>query len=111
MKPPCTTQEWKTIIYINLKETDSQDRMIRPGQIARVNHAMEAIQRKLNLIIESILNVQKGILQPQIVSLKLIIEPLQTSASRFPKDTMAPFTLSKDSSHLLLRICDVHIYI
>ena len=81
------------------------------GHIARVNHAMDAIQRNLDLIIESVLNAQKGILQPQIVSPRLLIEALQKSASGFPKDTMAPFTLSKESSHLLLRICDVHIYL
>jgi hypothetical protein len=72
------------------------------GHIAHINHAMEGIHRNLNMIIESVLNAQKGILQPQIVSPKLIIETLQNSASRFPKDTMAPFTLSKDSSHLIL---------
>jgi hypothetical protein len=80
------------------------------GHIAHINHAMEAIHRNLNLIIESVLNSQKGILQPQIVSPKLIIETLQNSASRFPKDTMAPFTRSKDSSHLILKLCDVYIF-
>jgi hypothetical protein len=81
------------------------------GHIARVNHAMEAIHRNLDLMIESVLNAQKGILQPQIVSPRVIIETLQKSSPMFPKDTMAPFTLSKDSSNLLLRICDVHIYL
>jgi hypothetical protein len=81
------------------------------GHIARVYHAMEAIQRNLDLMIESVLNAQKGILQPQIESLEKIIEVLQKSVSLFPKDTMAPFTLSKDSAGILLRICDVHIYL
>jgi hypothetical protein len=34
------------------------------GHIAHINHAMEANGRQLNLIIESVLNAQKGILQP-----------------------------------------------
>jgi hypothetical protein len=85
-------------------------KIIVEGHIAHVNHAMDAIQRNLNLLIESVLNAQKGILQPQIVSVRSLMETLQKSASKFPKDTMAPFTLSKDSSHLLLKICDVHIY-
>jgi hypothetical protein len=79
------------------------------GHIARVNHAMEAIHRNLNLMIESVLNAQKGILQLQIVSPRVLIETLQKSAPMFPKDTMAPFTLSKDSSNILLRICDIYI--
>jgi hypothetical protein len=47
------------------------------GHIARVNHAMEAIHRNLNLMIESVLNAQKGILQAQIVSPRVIIETLK----------------------------------
>jgi hypothetical protein len=50
------------------------------GHIAHINYAMEAIHRNLNLIIESVLNAQKGILQPQIVSPNVIIETLQKSA-------------------------------
>ena len=39
------------------------------------------------------------------------METLQKSVSVFPKDTMAPFTFSKDSISLIYKLCDVHIYI
>jgi hypothetical protein len=38
------------------------------GHIARVDNALISAQSNLDLVIESILNAQKGILQPQIVS-------------------------------------------
>jgi hypothetical protein len=68
------------------------------GHIARVNNALNAMQRNLDLMIESILNTQMGILQPQIVSPNLLIETLRKSIPSFPKGTMAPFSLNKDSA-------------
>jgi hypothetical protein len=81
------------------------------GHIAQVNNALDAMHRNLDLIIESILNAQKGVLQPQIVSPTLILETLRKSIPSFHKDTLAPFSLSKDSNSLISRICDIHIYI
>jgi hypothetical protein len=72
------------------------------GHIARANNALDAVQRNLDLLIESVLNAQKGVLQPQIVSPSLLMETLQKSTtSVFPKDVMAPFSFSKDSINLL----------
>jgi hypothetical protein len=39
------------------------------------------------------------------------METLRKSVAVFPKDTMAPFTFSKDSISLISKVCDVHIYI
>jgi hypothetical protein len=69
------------------------------------------MQRNLDMMIESILNVQRGVLQLQIVSPNFLMETLRKSIPSFPKDTLAPFTLSKDSTSSLTRICDIHIYI
>jgi hypothetical protein len=81
------------------------------GHIARANSALDAMQRNLDLMIESVLNAQKGILQPQIVPANLLMETLRKSASVFPKDTMAPFAFSKDSFSWISKVCDIHIYI
>lgn len=69
------------------------------------------MQRNLDLMIESILNAQKGILQPQIVSPSLLLETLRKSIPSFPKGTMAPFSLSKDSVGEINKFYDVHVYI
>jgi hypothetical protein len=71
------------------------------GHIAQVNNALNVMQRNLDLMIECVINAQKGVLQPQIVPPSLILKTLRKSISAFPKDTMAPFVLSKDSASLI----------
>jgi hypothetical protein len=80
------------------------------GHITHVNNALVAVQRNLDLIVNSIFNAQKGILQPQIVPPHSLIEILMKSILSFPKDTMAPFSLNKDTTSLIYLVCDVHIY-
>jgi hypothetical protein len=79
--------------------------------ILRATNAMSALQRKLDLIIDSIIHAQKGVIQPQIVSPGALMESLIKNVHLFPKDTIPPFPLSKDSTHLLLKLCDLQVYI
>ena len=81
------------------------------GHILRVNIAMSVVQRKLDLLINSVINAQKGVLQPQIISPSALMDALLRSAPAFPKDATFPFPLSKDSTHLLIRLCDLQVYI
>jgi hypothetical protein len=74
----------KAKCYIKKFSTDTETKLnlldvkiTVEGHIARVNHAMEAIHRNLNLMTETVLNAQKGILQPQIVTPRVLIETLQ----------------------------------
>jgi hypothetical protein len=39
------------------------------GHIMRVTNAMNALQRNLDLLIDSVIHAQRGMLQPQIISL------------------------------------------
>jgi hypothetical protein len=80
------------------------------GHILRVNNAMNTLQRNLNLLIDSAINTQKRMLL-QVISPVTLMEALIKSVSAFPKDTALPFPLSKDSAHLLLRLCDLQVYI
>jgi hypothetical protein len=79
------------------------------GHIAQVNNALAAMQRNLDLMIESVINAQKGVLQPQIVAPSLIMETLKGSTSAFPKETMASFIFGKDSANLIPKVCDISI--
>jgi hypothetical protein len=81
------------------------------GHILRVNNAMSTLQRNLNLLIYSVINAQKGMLKPQIISPVTLMEALIKSVSAFPKYTALTFPLSKDSEHLALRLCDLQVYI
>ena len=81
------------------------------GHMLRVKNAINVLQRNLNLLIDSVMNAQKGVLQPQIISPITLMEALIKSVSAFPKDTTFPFPLSKDSAHFVLRLCDLQLYI
>jgi hypothetical protein len=81
------------------------------SHIARANNALHTMQRNLDLMIESILNTHRGILQPQIVSPSLLMETLRKSIPFFPKGTLAPFSLSKDSIDMINKLRDVHVYL
>jgi hypothetical protein len=81
------------------------------GHILRVTIAVNQLQRRLDLLLNSVVQAQKGMLQPQIVSPATLMESLIKSAPAIPKDTTFPFLLSKDSIHLLLRLIELHVYI
>jgi hypothetical protein len=57
------------------------------------------------------MHARQGILSPQIVSPKVIMDSLIQSLPFFPKDTIPPFPLSKDSIHDMYKICGIHVYI
>jgi hypothetical protein len=81
------------------------------GHMLRVNTAINKLQRKLNLLIDSVVNAQKGVLQPQIISPVALMDILIKSVSAFPKETTLPFPMSKDSAHLLIRLCELQVYV
>jgi hypothetical protein len=81
------------------------------GHILRVSNAMNVIQGNFDMHINSILNAQRGTVQPQIISPKELMDKLIRNAPAFPEDTTLPFSMSKDSTHLLFRLCSLQVYI
>jgi hypothetical protein len=78
--------------------------------ILKVTSAMNALQLKLDLLIDSVMHAQKGMLQPQVISPATLMESLMKSAPAFPKDTSLPLPISKDSAYLLFRLCELQMY-
>jgi hypothetical protein len=56
------------------------------------------------MLINSILNAQRGTVQPQIISPKELKDNLIRSAPAFSEDTTLPFRMSKNSTHLVFRV-------
>jgi hypothetical protein len=81
------------------------------GHILRVNNAMSTLQRKLDLLIDSVGDAKKGVLQPQIISPCSLLEALIKSVPALPRDVIFPFPLSKDSAYLVLKVCNFHVYV
>ena len=98
----------KVTQYMNSLKLETNEKMILisakmevEGHVLRVNNALTLLQRDLDLLIDSVINAQKGVLQPQVISPVTLMDVLIKSISAFPKDTTLPFPLSKDSVHLL----------
>jgi hypothetical protein len=68
------------------------------GHILKVTNALNAVQRNLDLLIDSVAHAQKGMLQPQVISPTTFMESLMRSAPAFPKDTTLP-----SSGHICVR--------
>jgi len=81
------------------------------GHISKVSHAMNASQRNLGLLVDGVINAHTGVLQPQIVSPAALMGSLIKSSQAFPKDTTLTFPMSMDSTHSLLRLCELQVYI
>ena len=79
--------------------------------ILRVYNTMTLLQRDLDLLIDSVINAQKGLLQNQVVTPVTLMGVLIKRNSAFPKDTTLPFHLSQDSVDLLFRFGEFKVYI
>ena len=79
--------------------------------IAKALDASLALQRALDMLIDSIADAQKGTLPPRVASPTLLLDALRNSTPSFPPDTTLPFPLGKDYVHALYQICDVRVYI
>ena len=104
----------KVSSYMNTLKSEPNDKMNlfraeieNEGHILRVNNAVDAFQHNLHLLIDSVINAQKGVLQPQVISPVILMDTLIKSIPAFPKDTTLPSPLSKDSAHLILRLCEL----
>jgi len=79
--------------------------------IARALDASLALQRALDVLIDSIADAQKGTLPQRVAPPTLLLDALRNSSPSFPPDTTLPFPLGKDYVHALYQLCDVRVYI
>jgi hypothetical protein len=79
--------------------------------IAKALDASHAIQRALDVLVDSIADAQKGNLPPHVATPTLLLNVLRDSSPSFPPDTTLPFPLGKDYIHALYQLCDIHVYI
>jgi hypothetical protein len=79
--------------------------------ITQVNNALTILHRNIDLVLDSVLHPQSGSIQPQIVPPKLLLKSLKESQSFFPRDTILPFPLSKDTIKLIYKVCEMQVYL
>jgi len=78
--------------------------------IAKALDTSHAIQRTLDILEDSIDDVQKGFLTPRVISPILLMDTLKSSSPSFPADTTLPLPLGKDYLHSLYQLSDVRVY-
>jgi hypothetical protein len=69
--------------------------------IAEALDASHALQRALDILVDSIADAQKRILPPRVAPLTLLLDALRNSSPSFPPDNTLPFPLGKDYIHAL----------
>jgi hypothetical protein len=79
--------------------------------ITQVNNALTTLQRNMDLLLDSVVHAQMGGIQPQIVPPHLLLDSLRESQAFFPRDTVPPFSLSKDSTGMVYKLCETKVYI
>jgi len=75
----------------------------------KVLEASHAIQRTLDILVDSIADAQKGSLPPRVISSTLLLDTLKSSSPSFPADTTLPFPLGKDYLHSVYQLSDVRV--
>jgi len=81
------------------------------GHVLRANNAMHTSKCKLNLLIDSIVHTQIGVLYPQIISPFTLIQKLIKNISALLKETTLHTLKNKDSAQFLVRLYELQVYI
>jgi len=85
-------------------------KITKEHNIAKALDASHAIQRMLDILVDSIADAQKGSLPPPVISPTLLWDTLKSSSPSFPADTTIPFPLGKDYLHSMYQLSDVRVY-
>jgi len=80
------------------------------SHIAKALDASQAVQRPLDLLVESLARAKEGTLPQRVMSPALLLATLRNGVSSFPPDTTLPFPLSKNYLFLLYQLSDVCVY-
>jgi len=77
----------------------------------QLNRAIDECRREYEILIDAIMNSQKGVLQPQIIAPAQIMKLMKASQADMPPEFSLPLPLSAAYHHLVLRIIDLDVYL
>ena len=67
--------------------------------------------KEYEIFIDAIINSQKGVLQPQIITPAQNMKHMKTSQADMPPELSLPLRLSTAYHHLVLRIIDFYVFL
>lgn len=77
----------------------------------QLERAVYECKREYNLLIDAIMNSQKGMLQPQIISPAQIVRQMKVSQADIPSDLSLPIPLSATYQNLIVNIIEFDVFI
>jgi hypothetical protein len=91
--------------------TSSSMLLVVNEHAAQLDRALGECRRDYETIIEAIVNAQKGILQPHIITPMQIMNQMKLSQTDIPSDLTLPIPLSAAYHNLVLRIIEVDVFL
>jgi dsDNA-specific endonuclease/ATPase MutS2 len=76
----------------------------------QLRRAIDECRREYEILIDAILNSQKGLLQPQIITPAQIMKRMKASQADMPPELSLPLPPSAAYHHLVLRIIDFDVF-
>jgi hypothetical protein len=70
----------------------------------QLNKAIDECRREYEILSDAVVNSQKGVIQPQLITPAQILEQVKMSQADMPSDLSLPIPTSASYQHLLLRI-------
>lgn len=77
----------------------------------QLERVLEECRREYDILIDAILNSQKGILQPHIITPAQIAKQMKASQADIPAELTLPIPLSATHQNLLVNIVDLDVFI
>jgi hypothetical protein len=77
----------------------------------QLQRAISESKREYIILIDTIMNSQKGILQPHIISPAQIVRKMKASQADIPSELSLPITLSATYQNLVLNITDFDVFL
>jgi len=78
--------------------------------VMQLNRIIDECRREYEVLIEAVLNSQKVVIQPQLVSPAQILEQVKINQADMPSDVSLPIPTSATYQHLLLRIASINVF-
>jgi len=77
----------------------------------QLERALSECRREYDILIDAILNSQKGILQSHIITRAQIMKQLKTSQADIPSERSLPIPLSATYQNLIVNMIDLDVFI
>ena len=77
----------------------------------QLERAISERRREYNILIDAIMNSQKGVLQPHIITPAQIVKQMKASQADIPSELSIPIPLSPTYQNLIVNIIDFDVFI